>query len=601
MIGKTSGVIVAEVGDGDFLGDYQVLNVIGRGLTGTTYHVMGGAMKKEFALKSLFLSETLSLEWLDRLEAQTALQSKFTHPYIDRVVSSGRSGSLWFCLKDLSYDGNGNPCNLRTYMRQHGGKLSHYQVFHIVSQILEVLIYTENYEDIHHKGVCHGNLKPENILLAHGLEGGKQSFHTVPFEVRVSDFQPYGLIDESIILDTYLQWMKKLKDYPPHLRERGEIEALKSIYSSFDYRAPEMECSTLPTVEGDMYSLGVMTYEMLTGKVPCGRFPYPNEQYLELPSYWNDFLLNCLNCDFKKRYRGASQALEELKEAFSDDLLLMNKDISIVQKGSPVQEKEKKVEERRSLTPLGMVYIPSGNFFVGGEDCGSDALPQHECSTKGFYLDRTPVTNKQFRKFVEEAGYISEAEKGDGAPIWGEGHWKVLPGISWKNPLGELLPEDFDHHPVTQVTYADAVAYAEWMGRRLPTEEEWEYAARGGQRDIKYPWGNEITRSNANYLGEGTTPVMQYQANGYGLYEMAGNVWEWTSSWYQPYPGNMRENPHFGEKYKVVRGGAWMYDGAHCMVSYRNANQLKHCYPTLGFRTAYDFVVSKDQTEEKKD
>ena len=150
------------------------------------------------------------------------------------------------------------------------------------------------------------------------------------------------------------------------------------------------------------------------------------------------------------------------------------------------------------------------------------------------------------------------------------------------------MSEDFYNHPVVQVSYADAEAYACWLKRRLPTEEEWEYAAAGKERSPKYPCGEEISRSQANYGSKGTCAVMGYSPNGYGLYDMPGNVWEWTSSWYKAYPGNIvggEESENFGEKYRVVRGGAWMYDDVQCMTSYRNASDPSQPYPTVGFRT----------------
>ncbi|MCB1135244.1 MAG: SUMF1/EgtB/PvdO family nonheme iron enzyme, partial [Chlamydiia bacterium] len=97
-----------------------------------------------------------------------------------------------------------------------------------------------------------------------------------------------------------------------------------------------------------------------------------------------------------------------------------------------------------------------------------------------------------------------------------------------------------------------------------------------------------ISRYHANYASTGTTAVMAYPANSQGLHDMIGNVWEWTDSWYLSYPGNPKPSPHFGEKYRVVRGGAWMYDGSHCQSAYRNANQPERCYPTVGFRTVRD-------------
>ena len=593
-MGNTNYQLVGEVGYGDFIGDYQVLNTLGRGPVGTTYHVISRVLGKEFAMKSLTLLDNFSLEWLDRQEAQVSILGKLTHIHIDRVISSGRAGKFWYTLKDYAHDGDGNSCNLRQYIERHGRRLSHHQVFHITMQILEALLYAAEYKDTLHEGVFHGNLKPENILVAFSSRSDSYSvkMRSLPFEVRVSDFQPYGLIDEAVILAYFCHRKDVWEDVSEHISDKALRDALISVYRPFDYRAPEMKKHTLPSAQSDIFSLGVMIYEMLTGEIPCGKFPLLSKRRPDISPFWDEIINKCLQYDPGKRYTSPRELLGELQKNFDNGMGEEN--IGNVVK-IPVEQSLKagSKEGRGSLTPPGMVYIPAGSFFVGSSECGEDALPQHECSSSGFYIDRVPVTNGLFARFVQETGYVTEAEEGEGAPLWGDGQWKVLPGVSWRSPLGVTIPQDFDLHPVTQVTYTDALAYAEWAGRRLPTEEEWEYASRGGQKDIHYPWGNTITRSNANFSGENTTPVMQYQANGYGLYDIAGNVWEWTTSWYKAYPGNAVENPHFGENYKVVRGGAWMYDGFHCMVSYRNANQPAHCYPTLGFRTAYDFVPTQ--------
>jgi formylglycine-generating enzyme required for sulfatase activity len=484
-------------------------------------------------------------------------------------------GQVWYCVKDFHHDGEGKACNLKEFLARHNGMLSPYQVFHIITQILAALDYAANYIDAHHQGVSHGNLKLENILLSAKASRAGDAFS---FDVLLSDFQPYGLFTEEIITSCYQQWLDLQKELPSRISEKMIQQGLQSLFTPFDYRAPEAVDGTQPTPSQDIYSVGVLIYEMLTGALPSGTFPIPSELRPELSEHWDHIVMRCLQVKPSKRYPTIATFLEDLKENIKEE-------VDTIPSAPVVQVKK----ERHSLTPPGMVYIPSGTFFVGGAECGEDALPQHQCSSEGFYIDRTPVTNGQFTRFIEESGYETEAEEGKGAPIWTDGQWRVLEGISWRNPLAQNLPEEFDQHPVTQVTLRDVNAYAEWLGRRLPTEEEWEYAARGGQKDARFPWGNTISRTQANYASDGTSSVMQHQANGYGLYDMAGNVWEWTASWYLPYPGNERENPHFGEKYRVVRGGAWLYDGSHCMSSYRNANQPENAYPTLGFRTAADF------------
>lgn len=577
-----------EVSDGEFLGDYQVIRVLGRGPTGTCYHVMSNVLGKEFVLKSLSLSDRIPLDWIDRLEAQTALLSKLVHRHIDHLVNSGRSQKLWFCLKDFVHDGEGEPCNLNDYRMRFAGTLSEFQVYHIAIQMLEGLDYAQRYQDMRHKGICHGNLKPENILISYCRGRGVPDRPNAPFEVKLSDFQPYGLREDWVVLESFAQWEKSLINYSTHLGEKAAANALSSIFTPFDYQAPEFQELDRPTPAADIFSVGVILYELLTGHFPSGRYEPASVLRPDIPKAWDEIISRCLQQVPELRYASAAQLLEELRGTVGLNMEEAEIVIPHVEDADD-ESAEEAPKERHSLTPPGMVYIPAGSFLVGSADCGEDAMPQHSCDSEGFYIDRTPVTNAQFAQFVHETGYVTEAEQGEGAPIWIDGEWRLIPGINWRNPSGQRLPERFEWHPVTQISYQDAQAYCQWLGRRLPTEQEWEYAARGGQRDVRFPWGNTISAANANYNSDGTSEVMHYPANGYGLYDMAGNVWEWTGSSYLPYPGNQNPSPHFGEQYQVVRGGSWMYEGAHCMVSHRNANQREHCYPTLGFRTVCDF------------
>ncbi len=571
-----------EVSRGEFLGDYQVIDVLGRGPMGTSYQVMSNVLQKSFTIKTLLLSDELSLSWLDRLEAQTALLTKLAHRNIDGVMSSGRSADLWYCVKDFIHDGEGHPCNLDQYRHQFGGKLSHFQTAHVVMQIVEGLRYAALYHDVHTRGVHHGNLKPENILVAFS---SRPENHTSrdPFEIKISDFQPFALFNPITLAKLYCQWESSLVHRPTRVREKAIEQVLATVYKGYDYIAPELRQEGQPTAHGDIYGVGVLIYEMLTGSLPEGRFLRPTEIRPDIPEAWDTIVLSCLELRPDCRYHDY------------DDLLAALQALTLDKAEAPAPSSEvestptDKPRERLSLTPSGMVFIPAGTYFVGSSDCGQDALPQHEVESAGFYMDRNPVTNRNFAKFVEETNYLTLPERSEGAPIWISGEWRLIPGINWRNPMGQTLPDDFDDHPVTQIAHEDALAYCEWAGRRLPTEQEWEQAARGGLANVKFPWGDTISRVQANYSTEATTAIMSYQANGYGLYDMAGNVWEWTSSWYDAYPGNHQGSPHFGEQYRVVRGGAWMYDGSHCMVSYRNANDPTHTYPTVGFRTVIDF------------
>ena len=228
-----------------------------------------------------------------------------------------------------------------------------------------------------------------------------------------------------------------------------------------------------------------------------------------------------------------------------------------------------------------MVLIPAGEFEMGSNDGDDDERPVHTVYVDAFYMDKYEVTVGQYKKFVQATGHR--------APDWAK--------------VAKYSPTE--QHPIIYVSWHDAMAYAQWAGKRLPTEAEWERAARGGLNGQKYPWGNSIDSSKANYDRnvEGTTVVGRYGANGYGLYDMAGNVWEWCLDEYDSdfYARSPRANPFSGsggtitgvinnftnvKGSRVLRGGSWYYDAQSVRVAYRYRNTPTYPNDDNGFRCA---------------
>ena len=196
-----------------------------------------------------------------------------------------------------------------------------------------------------------------------------------------------------------------------------------------------------------------------------------------------------------------------------------------------------------------MASSTSGRVSDDTECHESDEKPRHPVEiTKGFWMGRTEVPVGVYKQFVSKTDGVALPES---SPEFDPG---------WKE----------DTQPIVNVTWDEAKAYCEWAGGRLPTEAEWEYAARGGRDGLKYPWGNDITHENANYEAQGTSSVGSYPANGFGLYDMAGNVWEWVADWYnEDYYGSLPQDspspdplePVFSPPgMRVLRGGAWVVD-----------------------------------------
>lgn len=227
--------------------------------------------------------------------------------------------------------------------------------------------------------------------------------------------------------------------------------------------------------------------------------------------------------------------------------------------------------------PEGMVYVPGGVTRIGSPGGPDDEQPLFRAEIEPFFMDIHPVTVAQFRKFVDETGYLTEAERYGNAGVFDAttGGWKLVAGADWRRPAGPTEPPAPHDHPVTQVSWNDATSYAEWAGKRLPTEFEWEHAARNARDDRNpYPWGDELVedgryRANTwqgsypdgNTGADGflrTSPVGAFGTTRLGLADLGGNVWEWTDDWYRPYSDRERPFTPGAASEKVQRGGSFL-------------------------------------------
>ncbi|MDF6022612.1 formylglycine-generating enzyme family protein [Streptomyces sp. JH34] len=275
----------------------------------------------------------------------------------------------------------------------------------------------------------------------------------------------------------------------------------------------------------------------------------------------------------------------------------------------------------------GMVLLPGGSFLMGTEDPegfpADGEGPVREVRVPAFRIDAHAVSNRRFAEFVSATGHVTEAERfgwsyvfagflpaalrrGAGRPE-GTPWWCGVEGARWDTPEGPGSGiEDRGDHPVVHVSWNDARAYSRWAGARLPTEAEWEYAARGGLEQARYPWGDDLTpggehrcniwqghfptKNTAEDGYAGTAPVDAYQPNGFGLYNMAGNVWEWCQDWWgTTHPAGRRSDPRgpgAGDA-KVMRGGSYLCHRSYCnryRVAARTRNTSDSTTGNLGFR-----------------
>jgi formylglycine-generating enzyme required for sulfatase activity len=318
--------------------------------------------------------------------------------------------------------------------------------------------------------------------------------------------------------------------------------------------------------------------------------------------------------------------------------------------------------------PAGMVWIPGGEFSMGAQDPPNhddvgmqatlDSRPIHRVYVDAFFMDKTDVTNSEFEKFAKATGYVTVAERKPRAedfpgappenlvvgsvvfsppnhPVPLNDHfqwWSYVRGANWRHPLGPNSDlRGRGNYPVVHIAYEDAAAYAEWAGKRLPTEAEWEFAARGGLAGEPFVWGDQF-QPNGKWMANthqghfpvedtgqdgfaGIAPVAQYPPNGYGLYDMAGNVWQWTSDWYRPdyyqqlaEAGGVARNPEGpdtpydpaepGERKKTHRGGSFLCTEQYCsryMVGTRGKGEVSTGTNHLGFRCVKDVSQPSSQ------
>jgi formylglycine-generating enzyme required for sulfatase activity len=234
----------------------------------------------------------------------------------------------------------------------------------------------------------------------------------------------------------------------------------------------------------------------------------------------------------------------------------------------------------------GMVFVPAGTFVMGSELGAGDERPRREVYLNAFYMDRYEVTNGEYVEFLNAVedrlercgGHLcmdTKDEDPDSHILYQAGRYAVETG--------------YENHPVIKVSWYGARAYCEYRGKRLPSEAEWEKAARGIYGRA-YPWGDEFDayRANTDYRVGDMTPVGSYPdgVSPYGAYDVAGNVWEWVADWYQAYPGSDYRSDFLGQKYKVVRGGSWNHPGHDARCTCRDIAHPARCILVVGFRCA---------------
>lgn len=612
-------------------GDYNVIKQIGQGTLGTVFLAEHRFMKQHHVLK--ILPEELSSDraFIQRLEEDVALLAALDHPNIVKIHNISFAQGQYFVVTDCIVDELGETTNLAQYLIARGKKLEEEQLFKMLYQIADALQYAHN-KKFSGKGIAHRGIKLNNILVGKTKSGNIDLF--------LSDFGLSRIIGSGAVLTRTFQFVaealgigaslaasKISQRYPSPPIDSLKLTPLHfSFLQNYAFLSPEqkkLDASFTVDAKADVYAFGVLAYYLLMGEFPEGIFDMPSTRAFEYSWNWDLLIRNCLQNDPKLRPDQLIQALEAIRETGKITKIEVKAELpsqKIVNQNENPNMKLKPIiqstqlerpeadfdpassivvdptvkyyvperKEIKNVQPIltDMVIVKGGTFYRGSNDGNRDETPRHQVTIDSYAIDIHPVTNEQFVRFLEAMG----GEKDNN-------HQDIirLRDSRIKRSGGKVTIESgYAKHPVVGVTWYGAIAYAKWIGKRLLTEAEWEIAAYGGLEGALYPTGEDIEKTQANFFSSDTTPVMSYAPNGYGIYDIVGNVYEWCHDWYgyNYYELSMQEpeapqGPLQGV-YRVLRGGCWKSLKEDLRCSRRHRNNPGTVNGTYGFRCAAD-------------
>lgn len=611
------------------LGDYTLVKELGEGSFGLVYLAEHRFLKKKYVLKLLSDEFSKDVEFIAKFEKEIGILASLDHPSILKLHNISCDEGVYFLVLDALVDQNLEPATLSRYLAKKKHVLPEKEVETILRQIASALDYVHDLTILGEK-LIHRGLKLNNIFVQESETGLK---------VLVSDFGMARLMGEKNLLQKHFEAFLQNKD--PHFLQNLAL------------LSPEQKSLENITIKSDVFAFGALAYYLIAKKMPEGYFDLPSNIAPEYRLNWNRLICQCLHRDFRRRPERLLEAMNTLlseesahvasldilsweqvekkvenamqmsfeflpKEDFKtgsiieDDLRIdhgskENRSLkpiigpsqierpqyepdpgAIFQKELNVSHYEPTKVEVSEVEPLltEMVIVPGGSYKRGSGSGARDEMPAHQVKISSFALDIHPVTNEQFIRFLDVLGGEKDANNNDVIR---------LRDSRIRKSAGKLCVESgYLKHPVVGVTWYGALAYAKWIGKRLPTEVEWEIASMGGIEAAIYPSGEKIDHTQANFFSSDTTAVMSYPPNGYGLYDMPGNVYEWCNDWYaynyyetsQQEPENPK-GPLQGV-YRVLRGGCWKSLKEDLRSAHRHRNNPGAFNSTYGFRCAAD-------------
>lgn len=607
-------------------GDYQIIKKIGHGSLGAVYLAEHRFMKRPFALK--MFPEELSSDraFIQRFEEEVDILASLEHANIVKIHNISFAQGNYFLVTDCIVDDYAETTNLGQYILSKGKKLDEEEIYKMLMQVADALDYAHG-KKMGNKGIVHRGLKLSNILVGKGKSGP---------DLYLSDYGLTRIVGAGAVLTRTFKTVAESLGMPaPMLQKTGQdkyptgsldpqkLTALHlSFLQTYMFMSPEQKRLDHPygvDVRADVYSFGVLAYYMLTGEFPEGVFDYPSLHKYQWN--WDGLVQNCLQANPDKRPEFLVPLLESVKfsssSAGSGSAQYTAPLAPIIQKvkeplkpifhvpsierpntdmdpsaafiiDTTVKNYTPEFKDVTNIHPLEseMVVISGGAYPRGSVDGNRDEMPRHFINVRGFAIDVHPVTNEQFVRFLEVMGGEKDGNHNDIIR---------LRDSRIKKSAGKLnIESGYSKHPVVGVTWYGAIAYSKWVGKRLPTEAEWEIASRGGDDNALYPTNEDIEKSQANFFSSDTTSVMSYAPNGLGLYDMAGNVYEWCQDWYgyNYYEISVQEpdNPQgpLQGVYRVLRGGCWKSLKEDLRCSRRHRNNPGTVNGTYGFRCAAD-------------
>ena len=628
-------------------GDYAILKELGQSSFGFVYLAEHRFLKKKYALKILPCELFSDLDAMGRFEKDIATLATLDHPSIVKIHNISSFEGKFFVTMDPVTDSQEETMNLDRFLELRDKTLTELECEAILRQIASALDYAHQVRFADNIFLFHGGLKLSNILIGKSDKG---------IRAYLADFGLSRMIGQEKVLSKLCENVEEALNIDPvGIDDEKPWNQLRSFLKNYSFLSPEQKSvGGLGTVDYkcDIYSFGVIAYFMVTQRFPEGCFALPSQCRPEYKLNWDHLIYRCLQSEAEKRPSNLIQTMEEVlmkdiaekvawkeMEQSVENTMQMSFEFSQAQEasqntGQTIEEKEfvftssqsgllgdlkpvlqpceikrpqyepdpgaifqremsvsryepKKVEIKE-VEPIHseMVVIKGGTYSRGSNNGARDEMPKHQVSVPSFAMDVHPVTNEQFVRFLLAMGGEKDSNNNDIIR---------LRDSRIKRSGGKLIIESgYNKHPVVGVTWYGAVAYAKWVGKRLPSEAEWEIAACGGLENSLFPSGESIERSQANFFSADTTLVMSYPPNGYGLYDVPGNVYEWCLDWYayNYYDTSIQEpdNPKGPPQgvYRVLRGGCWKSLREDLRCSHRHRNNPGAVNGTYGFRCATD-------------